>query len=59
MYNGLDGAMHMAEESSNAERVVPRTMLGAVGIGFTTGFAYTVAQVYAISDIQEIMTTTQ
>ncbi|KAF7621043.1 amino acid permease family protein [Aspergillus flavus] len=59
MFNGLDGAMHMAEESSNPERVVPRTMLGAVGIGFTTGFAYAVAQVYAISDIEEVMTTMQ
>ncbi|OKP09944.1 Choline transport protein [Penicillium subrubescens] len=57
MYNGLDGAMHMAEESSNPEKVVPRTTMGAIGIGFTTGFAYTVAQIYAISDIQEIMTT--
>lgn len=59
MYNGLDGAMHMAEESSNPEIVVPRTMMGAIGIGFTTGFAYAVAQVYAISDIEEVMTTTQ
>ena len=59
MFNGLDGAMHMAEESSNPQRVVPRTLMGAVGIGFTTGFAYAVAQVYAIFDIEEIMTTTQ
>jgi choline transport protein len=59
MYNGLDAAMHMAEECSNAEKVVPRTMMGAIGIGFITGFAYTVAQVYAISDMEEILTTTQ
>lgn len=59
MYNGLDAAMHMTEECGDAKRVVPRTMMGAIGIGFITGFAYTVAQVYAISDIEEIMTTSR
>jgi choline transport protein len=59
MYIGLDGAMHMAEECIAPERVIPRTIMAAVGIGFTTGFLYTVAQLYAITDITEVMTTTQ
>ncbi|PIG85563.1 hypothetical protein AARAC_007327 [Aspergillus arachidicola] len=59
MYNGLDAAMHMTEECGDAKRMVPRVMMGAIGIGFITGFAYTVAQVYAISDIEEIMTTSR
>lgn len=59
MFIGLDASMHMAEEVRNPERVVPRTMMGAIGIGFTTGFAYAVAQVYAISDIGEVITTSE
>ncbi|KAL2839269.1 amino acid transporter [Aspergillus pseudoustus] len=59
MYIGVDASMHMAEECSNPERAVPRTMVGAIGIGFTTGFAYAVAQVYAIYNVEEIMLSSQ
>ncbi|KAJ5432609.1 uncharacterized protein N7458_011765 [Penicillium daleae] len=58
MYIGLDAAMHMAEECTEPEKTVPRTMLAAIGIGFVTGFAYAVAVLYGITDIEEIMTTT-
>jgi choline transport protein len=58
MYIGLDAAMHMAEECTDPEKTVPRTMLAAIGIGFVTGFAYAVAVLYGITDIEEIMTTT-
>lgn len=59
MFNGLDAAMHMAEECDRPKEVVPRTMVNAILIGFVTGFAYAVAQLYGISDIDEIMTTSQ
>ncbi|OJD11807.1 hypothetical protein AJ78_07489 [Emergomyces pasteurianus Ep9510] len=57
IYIGLDAAMHMAEECQEPERVVPRTIMAAVGIGFTTAFAYAVTQLYALSDINYILTT--
>lgn len=59
MYNGLDGAMHIAEECDNPKRTVPRAMISAVTIGFVTAFAYTIAQLYALTDIDAIMTTTE
>lgn len=59
MYNGLDGATHIAEECENPKRAVPIAMISAVGIGFATAFAYTIAQLYALTDIEAIMTTTE
>ena len=50
--------MHMAEECSEPERTVPRTIMAAVGIGFVTAFSYTVAMLYGLIDIDEILTTT-
>lgn len=59
MYIGLDGAMHIAEECENPKRTVPRAMVSAVAIGFTTAFAYTIAQLYALTDIDAILNTTE
>lgn len=59
MFNGLDAAMHMAEECEQPKDVVPRTMINAILIGFVTGFAYSVAQLYGLSDIDEILTTNE
>ncbi|KAJ5605758.1 hypothetical protein N7510_008539 [Penicillium lagena] len=58
MYNGLDASMHLAEECSEPERTVPRTIMAAVGIGFVTAFSYTVALLYGLTDITQILTTT-
>lgn len=57
MYIGLDAALHLAEECTEPEKTVPRTILGAISIGFVTGFSYTVAVLYGLTDIKEIMTT--
>ncbi|PGG99041.1 hypothetical protein GX51_06457 [Blastomyces parvus] len=59
IYAGLDAALHMAEECQQPERVVPRTIMAAVGIGFVTAFGYAVAQLYALSDISYILTTNE
>ncbi|KIY02165.1 uncharacterized protein Z520_02303 [Fonsecaea multimorphosa CBS 102226] len=59
MYIGLDASMHIAEECKEPSRTVPLAMITAVLIGFTTAFAYTVAQLYALTDIEAIMTTTE
>jgi choline transport protein len=59
MYIGLDASMHIAEECNEPRRTVPWAMISAVLIGCTTAFAYTVAQLYALTDIEAIMTTTE
>ncbi|ETI19532.1 hypothetical protein G647_09366 [Cladophialophora carrionii CBS 160.54] len=59
MYIGLDASMHIAEECNEPHRTVPWAMITAVLIGCTTAFAYTVAQLYALTDIEAIMTTTE
>lgn len=58
MYIGLDASMHMAEECREPERTVPRIIMAAIAIGFLTGFPFTVALLYGLSDIEEVMTTT-
>ncbi|EXJ68395.1 uncharacterized protein A1O5_08187 [Cladophialophora psammophila CBS 110553] len=59
MYIGLDASMHIAEECKDPSRTVPMAMVTAVTIGCTTAFAYTVAQLYALTDIEAILTTTE
>lgn len=59
MYVGLDGAMHIAEECAQPTKAVPTAMISAVGIGFVTALTYTIAQLYALTDIETIMTTTE
>ncbi|OAP56145.1 hypothetical protein AYL99_09324 [Fonsecaea erecta] len=59
MYIGLDASMHIAEECKEPRKTVPMAMITAVLIGCTTAFAYTVAQLYALTDIEAIMTTTE
>ena len=59
MYIGLDASMHIAEECLNPSRTVPLAMISAVLIGCGTAFAYTIAQLYALTDIEAIMTTTE
>ncbi|KIW81502.1 hypothetical protein Z517_04527 [Fonsecaea pedrosoi CBS 271.37] len=59
MYIGLDASMHIAEECKDPSRTVPTAMVTAVLIGCVTAFAYTVAQLYALTDIEAIMTTTE
>ena len=59
MYIGLDASMHIAEECLEPSRTVPLAMITAVLIGAGAAFAYTVAQLYALTDIEAIMTTTE
>ena len=59
MYVGLDASMHIAEECKEPSRAVPRAMVTAVLIGCVTAFAYTIVQLYALSDIEAIMNPTE
>lgn len=58
MYIGLDAAMHLAEETSNAAKAVPKAVTSAIIIGFCTAFPYTIVVLYGISDIEAILTST-
>lgn len=59
MYIGLDASMHIAEECQNPKKTVPWAMMTAVMIGFCTALAYTIAQLYALTDIDAILTSTE
>ena len=52
---GLDGAVHLAEEVSNAAQAVPRALLSTVVIGFTTAFSFALAMLYSMSDFEEVL----
>lgn len=59
MYIGLDGAMHIAEECEEPKKAIPMAMISAVAIGFVTALVFIIAQLYALTDIEAIITTTQ
>lgn len=54
IYSGLDAALHLAEEVPNPRVAVPRACLSAVGIGFLTSFAYLIAVLYTIVDLDSV-----
>ena len=57
MYAGLDGAIHLAEESKNASVAVPRALMSTWIVGFITSFAIGIAAMYSAQDFDKIATT--
>lgn len=57
MYAGIDGALHLAEECTNAATVIPRALLSTVTIGFVTSFAFMIAMVYCVQDFDTVIST--
>lgn len=57
MYAGIDGALHLAEECTNAAVVVPRALISTTIIGFLTSFTFMVAMVYCVQDFDTVVTT--
>lgn len=57
MYAGLDGAIHLAEESKNATVAIPRALFSTWIIGFVTSFAVSVATMYSAQDFDTIAAT--
>ncbi|KAF3762767.1 hypothetical protein M406DRAFT_45394 [Cryphonectria parasitica EP155] len=55
IYSGLDGAIHLAEECSNAATAVPRALLSTVVIGFVTSLAFAVAMCYSYHDFDAVL----
>ena len=54
-FAGLDGAVHLAEDCTNATSAVPLALLSAVGIGFVTTMYFVVALLYCIKDFQAVI----
>lgn len=55
IYSGLDGAIHLAEECTNAATAIPRALMSTVVIGFVTSFAFAVAMCYSYSDFDAVL----
>lgn len=51
MFAGLDGTLHLAEECTQPERTVPRALMMTASIGLATGFCFSVAMCYGITDL--------
>ncbi|KAL1583194.1 hypothetical protein WHR41_07921 [Cladosporium halotolerans] len=57
MYAGLDGAIHLAEESKNASVAVPRALMSTWIIGSLTSIIVSIAVMYSAQDFEAIATT--
>ncbi|KAA8907841.1 amino acid permease [Sphaerosporella brunnea] len=53
---GYDAPSHLAEEIPNPSKNVPRTMVGSVIIGTFSGFLFCIALLFAIQDIDKVLT---
>ncbi|GAA5859404.1 hypothetical protein JCM8547_002018 [Rhodosporidiobolus lusitaniae] len=49
-FGGFDGAIHVAAESSDPRRDIPKALLGTVGIGFFTTLAWILGILYSVQD---------
>lgn len=54
-FAGLDGAVHLAEDCTNAASAVPLALITAVAIGFATTFVFVVAALYCVKDFQAVI----
>ncbi|KPM37120.1 hypothetical protein AK830_g9451 [Neonectria ditissima] len=55
IYSGLDGAVHLAEECTDAARTVPKALMSTIVVGFITGFAFAIAMTYCTTDFDAVM----
>lgn len=55
MYGGIDAVLHLAEEVKEPQRTVPKAIMSIITIGFVTGFAFSIAMCYGITDIQPLI----
>ncbi|KAL7933052.1 amino acid transporter [Trichoderma chlorosporum] len=51
MFGGLDSALHLAEETLDASKTVPKALMSTIGIGFFSGFVFSVAMTYCIPSL--------
>ena len=55
-FGGLDGAVHLAEDSVSAAKTVPRALCYSLVIGFATAFFFVVSMLYCVQDIDVAIT---
>ncbi|KAH7165667.1 amino acid/polyamine transporter I [Dactylonectria macrodidyma] len=55
IYSGLDGAVHLAEECTDAARTVPKALMSTIVVGFITGFSFAIAMTYCTIDFDAAM----
>lgn len=55
LYAGLDGAVHLAEEVTNASQAIPRALFSTIVIGFITAFPFAVAMLYTLTDFDKVV----
>lgn len=54
MFAGIDGAIHLAEECTNASRTVPRALFSTICVGFITAFPFAIAMLYTLTDFAKV-----
>lgn len=55
IFAGLDGAVHLAEEVTNAAQAVPRALLSTIVIGFITALTFAIAMLYSLTDFDSVL----
>lgn len=56
-FGGLDSTMHLVEETKNPRKDVSRAICYTVGMGLVTAFLFTLAMVYCMGNIEDLLAT--
>ncbi|KAJ5349186.1 amino acid transporter [Penicillium brevicompactum] len=54
---GYDGACHLSEEMHNASTVLPRVMIGTIGLNSMLGLGFLLALLFCIGDTDSVLNT--
>lgn len=54
MFGGLDATLHLAEETLDPSRTVPKALMTTIGIGFFSGFVFSVAMAYCLPSLDTL-----
>jgi choline transport protein len=57
MYAGIDSTLHLTETCENPRKVVPRALMTTVVVGVVTGFGFSIAMCYGITDLSALVNT--
>lgn len=57
MYAGIDSTLHLTETCENPKKVVPRALMTTVAVGVITGFGFSIAMCYGITDLSALVNT--
>ncbi|KAM0486976.1 hypothetical protein ACHAPX_000243 [Trichoderma viride] len=54
MFGGLDATLHLAEETLDPSRTVPKALMSTIGIGFFSGLVFSVAMAYCLPSLDTL-----